>query len=64
MTPLPRSLVVATAALKRAVAEARLAYQFSQSSYTSGCLSACLAAEQAVAVLHAVLEEQFEGEGG
>ena len=63
MTPLPRSFDVAAAALNRAVAEAHLAYQFGPSSYTYDCLHACLAAEQAVAVLRDVLEEQLEGEG-
>jgi hypothetical protein len=63
MTSLPRSLDVAVAGLKRAVAEAHLAYQFGPSSYTYDCLHACLAAEQAIAALRDVLEEQLEGEG-
>jgi hypothetical protein len=61
--PLPRSFHFAVAGLERAIAEAHLAYQFGPNSYTYACLHSCLAAEEAVAVLRDVLEEQFEGGG-
>ena len=62
MTPLPRSLTVAVAGIERATAEAHLAYQSSPNSYTYSCLHACLAAEQAVAVLREALEDLPERE--
>ena len=36
---------------RRAIAEAKAAYAFVPNSFTYSCLSACLAAEQALAVL-------------
>jgi hypothetical protein len=41
---------------RKAIDQAKLAYEFSPGSYTHGVLSACLAAEQALAVLRASLE--------
>ncbi|MCS3896443.1 hypothetical protein M2171_005576 [Bradyrhizobium japonicum USDA 38] len=59
-----RCMLVASAATERAVAEARLAYEFNPGSYTRSCLSACLAAEQAIGVLRAALLEQQLAEEG
>jgi hypothetical protein len=38
--------------------QSRLAYEFSPSSYNYSCMSACLAAEQALGVLRDALEEE------
>jgi hypothetical protein len=46
--------------LRSAVDQARLGYEFSPNSYSYGSLSACLAAEQALAVLHDDLSDHFE----
>jgi hypothetical protein len=54
---------VAETYLREAIAEARLAYSYVPSSYTYSCLSACLAAEQAVAALRAALLAHTDGEG-
>jgi hypothetical protein len=64
MTPPSRILAAARTATEQAVAEAQLAYEFGPNAYSYSCLHACLAAEQAVAVLRgAILEQQFFGEG-
>jgi hypothetical protein len=42
---------------REALDQARLAYEFVPGSYTYGCLSACLAAEAALAVLFDALAE-------
>jgi hypothetical protein len=39
-----------------AIAAAKTAYEFVPNSFTYGCLSACLAAEQALRVLQEALE--------
>ena len=44
--------------LHEAIAEAKLAYAYSPSSYSYSCLNACLAAEQALEALRACLEEE------
>jgi hypothetical protein len=43
--------------LWKAIAEARAAYEFGPNSYTNSCLSACLAAKSALAVLRAALDD-------
>jgi hypothetical protein len=43
-----RALAALTADLRRAVAECRLAYEFSPGSYTFGALNACLAAQESL----------------
>jgi hypothetical protein len=43
--------------LWKAIAEARTAYEFAPNSYTNSCLSACLAAESALEVLRAALDD-------
>ena len=43
--------------LRSAVDQARLGYEFSPNSYSYGALSACLAAEAALAVLSDALAE-------
>ena len=44
-------------AIREAVRQSRLAYEFSPSSYTHGSLSACLAAQNALDVIRAHLSE-------
>jgi hypothetical protein len=62
--PSRSAAAAALAATTRAVAEARLAYEFVPNSYTYSCLSACRAAEHAVVALQAALLEQHTvGEG-
>jgi hypothetical protein len=46
--------------LREAITEAQLAYDFVPISYTYGALQACLAAEQAFAVLRDALEAEDE----
>ena len=46
-----------TRILRQAVDQAKLGYEFSQNSYSYGALSACLAAEAALAVLSDALAE-------
>jgi len=46
--------------LGQAVAESKLAYRFSPSSYSYSCLNACLAAEQALEVLRDTLDAAAE----
>jgi hypothetical protein len=66
----PRSVVPSPLAasrlasdLRRAVAEARSAYEFVPNSFTYSCLSSCLAAEAALDVLREALEaDQMEGD--
>ena len=41
----------ATSELRKAIAEAKAAYEFAPNSYTYSCLGACLAAEVALGVL-------------
>ena len=41
---------------RKAIAAAKTAYDFVPNSFTYGCLSACLAAEQALGVLREALE--------
>ena len=41
---------------RKAITAAKTAYEFVPNSFTYGCLSACLAAEQALRVLQEVLE--------
>jgi hypothetical protein len=41
---------------QKAIAAAKTAYDFVPNSFTYGCLSACLAAEQALGVLREALE--------
>jgi hypothetical protein len=46
-------------ALREAVAESKLAYELNANSYSYSCLGACLAAERALEVLRAALEESY-----
>jgi hypothetical protein len=64
MTAPARALAAAEASLRTALAEAKLAYEFSPGSYTYSCLHACLDAEQAVGALRAALVEQEPVEEG
>ena len=52
-----RALRGLSEALREAVAESKLAYRFSPSSYSYSCLNACLAAEQALEVLRDTPDE-------
>ena len=54
----PDPATVLATYLREAITEAKLAYDFVPSSYTYGALQACLAAEQALAVLRETLEAQ------
>jgi hypothetical protein len=45
-----------------AVDQAKLGYEFSPNSFSYGALSACLAAEQALAVLSDALSEEERGQ--
>jgi hypothetical protein len=57
-TALPDPAKVLAAYLREAIAEIRIAYSFVPNSYTYGALRACLAAEQALAVLRETLEAE------
>jgi len=57
---LPDPAAVLAAYLREAVAEARIAYEFVPISHTYSALQACLAAEQALAVLRDALEAGAE----
>jgi hypothetical protein len=64
MTAPSRLTADARTAIARAVAETRLAYEYSPGSYTYSAYYACLAAEAAVEALRVVLIEQGAvGEG-
>lgn len=52
-----RALTFLDNAIREAVRQSRLAYEFSPNSYTHGSLSACLAAENALDVIRAYLSE-------
>ena len=52
-----RALTSLDNAIREAVRQSRLAYEFRPNSYTHGSLSACLAAENALGVLRAYLSE-------
>jgi hypothetical protein len=53
----------AQADIQTAVEQARLAYEFVMpNSYTFSCLSACMAAERALAVLSDALSEEERGQ--
>ena len=59
MTELARTLRAfrgLSEALREAVAESKLAYEFNPNSYSYSCLSACLEAERALEVLRNALE--------
>jgi hypothetical protein len=61
MTEQPRTLRALrglSEALREAVAESKLAYDFNTNSYSYSCLSACLAAERALEVVRDALEER------
>ena len=45
-----------------AVDQAKLGYEFSPNSFSYSCLSSCLAAEQALAVLSDALSEEERGQ--
>jgi hypothetical protein len=47
-------------ALREAVAESRLAYEFSSNSYSFAAMNACIAAERALEVLRDALEAEAE----
>ncbi len=60
MTSSPqRALASLDNAIREAVRQSRLAYEFSPNSYTHGSLSACLAAENALGVTRAHLSEDW-----
>ena len=62
MTELARTLRAfrgLSEALREAVAESKLAYELNANSYSYSCLSACLAAERALEVLRAAIEESY-----
>jgi hypothetical protein len=48
------------AALREAVAQSRLAYEFGASSYNFSAMNACIAAERALEVLRDALEAEAE----
>jgi hypothetical protein len=56
-----KAVARAEAENRKAIDQAKLAYEFVPGSYTYGALSACLAAEQALAVLRASLERMEQG---
>ena len=67
MTELARTLRAfrgLSEALREAVAESKLAYELNANSYSYSCLSACLAAERALEVLRAAIEESYLRLGG
>jgi hypothetical protein len=47
-------------AIHRAIAESKLAYQFSADSYSFAAMNACIAAERALEVLREALEAEAE----
>ena len=47
--------------LRKAIEQAKLAYQFNPGSYTYGAMSACMAAEKALDVLREALEAESIG---
>jgi hypothetical protein len=47
-------------ALREAVTESRLAYEFNATSYTISAMSACIAAERALGVLREALDAEAE----
>jgi hypothetical protein len=58
MTSSPqRALTSLDNAIREAVRQSRLAYEFYPNSYTHGSLSACLAADNALGVIRAHLED-------
>ena len=62
MTELARTLRAfrgLSEALREAVAESKLAYELNANSYSYACLSACLAADRALEVLRAAIEESY-----
>jgi len=59
--PQPAGLRALAIAVREAVAQSGLAYEFSANSYSYSCMSACLAAEQALEALRAALSEEHNG---
>ncbi|MET4345587.1 hypothetical protein ABIC08_006890 [Bradyrhizobium sp. RT9b] len=60
MTSSPeRALTSLDNAIREAVRQSRLAYEFRPNSYTRGSLSACLAAENALDVLTSNLSDDW-----
>jgi hypothetical protein len=55
--PILRAFRILHGRISEAVDQAKLAYQLSPNSYTFGSLSACLAAQDALAVLRGHLQE-------
>jgi hypothetical protein len=49
-----------TQTIQRAMAETKLAYQFSANSYSFSAMNACFAAERALEVLRDALEAEAE----
>jgi hypothetical protein len=54
-----RALTALDDAIREAVRQSRLAYEYSTNSYTHGSLSACLAAENALEVIRVHLSEDL-----
>ena len=54
-----RALTALDNAIREAIRQSRLAYDYCPSSYTYGSLSACLAAENALEVIRAHLSEEL-----
>ena len=55
-----RALASLDNAIREAVRQSRLAYEFVPDSYTHGSLSACLAAQNALDVIRAHLSEDMD----
>ena len=55
-----RALTSLDNAIREAVRQSRLAYDFSPNSYTYGSLSACLAAQNALDVIRAHLSDDTD----
>jgi hypothetical protein len=62
-SPTLRSLRKLEAVIREAIAETKLAYDFSANSYTFSAMNACIAAERALENLRAALAEGDEPGG-
>jgi hypothetical protein len=56
--PTLRAYRILAEAVREAVAESKLAYEFNASSYSFSCMNACLEAERALEAVAAALEGQ------
>ena len=55
-----RAFRCVSAAVREAVAETRLAYEFNANRYSFSAMSACMAAERALDLLEEALEREIE----